>query len=201
MTRRPRLPVLGSVGCSCTTMVGDGRGRRQPADTTIAVGVHTVVHASISGGHVAVAAQAFKRSDDGHCCAGDSWRPQSTELFTAPVATLSRSHLAVHSQAVFTIRDRGPAHLRSSVSRRVRHAAVCAVSVGRHRRGNRCHVGGVDHSPPTHQGRPVATVSADRDITRRTAQHCIAEEPAVLRSSVGSGVSICATAALVGCSP
>ena len=130
-----------------------------------------------------------------------SWRPQSTELFTAPVATLSRSHLAVHSQAVFTIRDRGPVHLRSSVSRRVRHAAVCAVCVGRHRRGNRCHVGGVDHSPPTHQGRPVATVSADRDITRRTAQHCIAEEPAVLRSSVGSGVSICATAALSGCSP
>jgi hypothetical protein len=52
-------------GCgSCTTMVGDGRGPGQPADTTIAVGVHTMVPASISGGHVAVAAQAFKRGDD-----------------------------------------------------------------------------------------------------------------------------------------
>jgi hypothetical protein len=43
-----------------TTMVGDGRGPRQPADTTIAVGVHAVVSAQFTGGLLAV---AHKRSN------------------------------------------------------------------------------------------------------------------------------------------
>ena len=42
-------------------MVEDGRGPGQPADTTIAGGVHTVVSASLPGRHVAVAPQAFRR--------------------------------------------------------------------------------------------------------------------------------------------
>jgi hypothetical protein len=58
-------PQARFCGCgSCTTMVGNGRARRQPADTTISIGGHTVMSASTSERHVAVAAQAFKRAGD-----------------------------------------------------------------------------------------------------------------------------------------
>ncbi len=53
-------------GCdSCTTMVGDGRGPRQPADTTIAVGVNTVVSARVSGRSPCRRAQAVKHGTIG----------------------------------------------------------------------------------------------------------------------------------------
>jgi len=71
-------PRARFCGRGSTTMVGDGCAPRQPADTTIAIGVHTVMSASTSGRHVAVAdkrSNALMLLRSGRACTTGAMQP------------------------------------------------------------------------------------------------------------------------------